>query len=255
MAVFKGTLDEFYTFIGPRTSDLVTKYARPYRQGKECKEIKVENGIEKLCKKRTRLDAAHLKGRERKILIQEILDEKGHTEDGLIFKIDLKVFEKAFEEKHESFHEVIRFMCRKHHKRYDIDNKIITDENDLVTVENEEIVFDKDLTEDLNGKELKEILMIKLTYLSKGDCSIASLHHENWNFNLNKSTKIGYLLCLNQFDRSVVILEYDFRKLDVEVNLKDDKKKISLNIPYNESEFIEKKLGYVFTIMEVIEVQ
>ena len=252
MAIFEGTADEFYTFIGPRTSDLVTKIARPHRKGKSCRELKEDN---KPCGKWKSLDAAHLKGRERKILIQEILKEKGHSIDGLKYSIDLEVFEKVFTEKHDSFFDVIRFMCRQHHKTYDINNKINTDENDLVSIESEDLVFEKELTEKVNAKDLKGRLMLDQSYLNNGDCSIASLHHDNWNFNLNKSTKSGHLLCLNQFDRSVVILEFNFKDLDVEANLKKDKKNISLNIPYDESGFVENKLGDVFTIIDVIEVQ
>lgn len=252
MATFEGTLDEFYSIIGPRTSDLVTKIARPYRKGKSCRELKEDN---KPCGKWRYLDAAHLKGRGRKILIHEILEENGKKLGNGKYQIDLNAFEKSFEEKHKSFEDTIRFMCRKHHVTYDRNNKISTDNNDLVTIESEEIVFEKELTEKVNAKELKGKLMSEHAYLNNGDCSIASLHHDNWNFNLNKSSNSGYLLCLNQFDRSVVILAYDFKGLNVEVNLKKDKKKISLNIPYNELGFVENKLGDVFTIKDVIGIE
>ena len=250
MATFEGTVEEFYAFIGPRTSDLVTKIARPYRKGKSCRELKEDN---KPCGKWRYLDAAHLKGMERKILIQEILEDEGEKLDNSRYKIDLGAFEKAFEKKHDPFNDTIKFMCRKHHIAYDRTENIKSDDNDFVTVESEELVFEKDLTEKVNAKELKIELMSQHAYLNNGDCSIASLHHENWNFNLNKSTKSGHLLCLNQFDRSVVILEYDFTALDVEANLKKDKKKISLNIPFDESGFIENKLGDVFKNIDVIE--
>lgn len=252
MAVFTGTAKEFYEFIGPRTSDLVTKIARPHRKKKSCREIKEDN---KPCGKWRYLDAAHLKGRERIILIQEILDDKGKKVDNVTYEINLQEFEKAFVQKHDSFFDVVNFMCRQHHKSYDTKNKIKTDENDLVAMEGEAMPLEVGISIVKDAKIVKAQLMAKYDYLNNGDCSIASLHHDNWNFNLKKETKHGHLICLNQFDKSAVILFYNFESTDVKLNLKKDQKQISLNIPFDDSVFKEIKLGEVFEFIEGIDLE
>ena len=42
MAFLEGTLDEIYTYLGPRTSDIVTQLARKYRKNKSGNRKKVE---------------------------------------------------------------------------------------------------------------------------------------------------------------------------------------------------------------------
>ena len=126
MAFIEGTLEEIYTFLGPRTSDIVTQLAKPHRKNKygNRKSCGEKNNDDSICKQYTGLHAAHKKGRERKILIQEILEEFGEKNTDSTYKIDLNLFEEEFKKKHENFNEVIKFMCPKHHKNYDLKNGI-----------------------------------------------------------------------------------------------------------------------------------
>ncbi|MFV0174920.1 hypothetical protein OBK14_11495 [Empedobacter falsenii] len=150
MAFIQGTLEEVYTFLGPRTSDIVTQLARPHRKKngirKSCGELNNDGSI---CKQYTGLHAAHLKGRERKILIQEILEEFGEKITNITYKIDLNLFEEEFKKKHENFHDVIKFMCPKHHKNYDLNNGIDSSKEDPIIdfEEIEEIIEISELIE------------------------------------------------------------------------------------------------------------
>ena len=81
MAYFEGTVEEFMRFLGGYARNRVQSLTSAYRKkiGK-CEE----------CGSHTKqLDAAHLHGKERLVIIGEIL--KDFTEDGVV-KIDLNVF-------------------------------------------------------------------------------------------------------------------------------------------------------------------
>lgn len=154
MAYIEGTLEDIYTYLGPRTSDIVTQLARPYRKEKgirkSCGEL---NNDGTKCKQYTGLHAAHLKGRERKVLIREILDEFGKKTTEKTYKIELKKFEEEFKKKHENFHDVIKFMCPSHHKNYDLLNGIFNSEEEpIVDIEEfEDIIEISKIIEDYNS--------------------------------------------------------------------------------------------------------
>jgi|GEM_PF-2128633 len=205
MAIFEGTLDEIYQYLGPRTSDIVSKLARPYRkkQGKRisCGELNDDNSV---CKQYTGLHAAHIKGKQRKTLIKEILEKNGEYLSNQVFKIDLKVFEEEFERKHEIFFDVIKFMCPKHHKRYDLENNI-DDLEDKPIIDEQEIeelveVAENMENQDVSISELSNFLesfslgRIKEQYSKKFGvdksqicCSNVSKANSLWNFDVLKS--------------------------------------------------------------------
>lgn len=200
MALIEGTLEEIYTFLGPRTSDIVTQLAKPHRKNKYGNRISCGEELEdgKNCKKYTRLHAAHVKGRERKIIIQEILEEFGEKISDTTYKIDLILFEEEFKKKHENFNEVIKFMCPKHHKNYDSkENSIllITDEEldelieftDTLDQENLSIDIVKDLLKSVNPTDLKKEIGIRFninpSQISFSNISISNL---KWNFDIDE---------------------------------------------------------------------
>lgn len=259
MAFFEGTLEDFYKYLGPRTSDIVTRLARPNRKvQKTCRQPKDDGTT---CGKWKGLDAAHLKGRERKILIEEILEEFAlklkKNDNKQYYKIAIKDFEEEFEKKHKDFFNVIEFMCRKHHKAYDAKNKVLNNEDDYVEVE-QRIAYNDIAYNDIDSKKVKTILINNIDYLNNNNCSIARISNDNWNFNIEKTSTNSdfYLLCFDQLQQSVVILKIEANQLETDKLIKKSKPtKISLNIPYSEEQFIEKKTACILEFMEHIKLQ
>lgn len=150
MAYLEGTLDEIYKYLGPRTSDIVTQLARPHRKNEYGNR---KSCIEPGCKQYTGLHAAHLKGRERRVLIQEILNEFGDLKVDKTYRINLETFEEQFRKKHDDFSNVIQFMCPKHHKKYDLKNGIADlDEKPILDLDEiEDVIKITQLLEDNNS--------------------------------------------------------------------------------------------------------
>lgn len=252
MAYFEGTLDEIYTFLGPRTSDIVTQLARSHRKNKYGNRISCGEELEdgKKCKKYKGLHAAHKKGRERKILIQEILEEFGVKNTDSTYRIDLNLFEEEFKNKHENFHKVIKFMCPKHHKNYDSkDNSIllITDEEldelieftDTLDQENLSINIVKDLLKSVNPTDLKKEIGRRFN-LNPSQISFSNISKESqkWNFDIDEEkfnddfififidkNKESYKLALikaNTLDLSIFPIKgFDKKRFVVEQNYID----------------------------------
>ena len=101
MATFKGTEKDFNLFIGPLTRNIVCNLARKHKKHTTCQ-------YEKGCNKRTGLEAAHIKGKERPVIIASLLAE-----------VDLKEFEEKFKAAHNPIEETILPLCKKHHIEYD----------------------------------------------------------------------------------------------------------------------------------------
>lgn len=172
MAYLEGTLDEIYKYLGPRTSDIVTQLAKPHRKNANGNR---RSCAKDNCKQYTGLHAAHLKGRERKVLIKEILDHFGFSNSDGTYKIDLKIFEEEFKKKHDSFFEVIMFMCPKHHKQYDLKNDIEDlDEKPILDIEEiEEILEITQLLEENNSVDIllsnKDFIINKLVSIQNAN--------------------------------------------------------------------------------------
>ncbi|MDQ6978858.1 MAG: hypothetical protein Q9M09_01630 [Mariprofundaceae bacterium] len=108
MASFIGTVDEFTKFISPRARNVVNTTTKKY---------KAEIGQCQHCGSNDReLDAAHVTGRERLKIIENIL--RGFT-NGEIVTIDLEVFENLFLSEHLPISENILVLCRLCHRKYD----------------------------------------------------------------------------------------------------------------------------------------
>ncbi len=111
MAQFEGTVKDFTKFIGPYARLKVAFLAAKYK-----KQIgKCEN-----CGNRNSLDAAHIKGRSRSLLIANILSE--FIEDDVI-QIDLNEFEERFVNAHLPIESTIRVLCKQCHGEYDKGSK------------------------------------------------------------------------------------------------------------------------------------
>lgn len=257
MATFEGTFNEFYTFLGPRTSNLVTEISRKHRKGKSCKQTKEDNNR---CGKWRYLDAAHKKGNERKIIIKKILDTnyvkvetKAVKPENIIYKIDLDKFEEAFKKVHtDDFFNVIEFMCRKHHKAYDSKNNIESNEDDYKLEESNNVI-ETDIDYTTHSRIIKKKLINAINFLNDNNCSIAKISNHNWNFNLNvnNAVKDYNLVCVNQLDKTFTVITFDGELAIDKLLKKSNKNKISLNIPYTyDDKFFENKTGYEFKIKE-----
>lgn len=259
MAYFQGTKEEFYKFLGPRTSDIVTEISRPKRKHqKSCKDEDIDdNGKKKVCGKWKSLDAAHLKDRTRKILITEILEEfaEKNTKQST-YKISLDKFEEEFRNKHEDFFKVIQFRCRKHHRAYDNKYKVEDLQDEIVIPTDEIYIPDFEIDSSTKSGTLKKLIVAKVSYLREDNCRIARISTDKWNFNLkiDELKRDFYLLCYNQTDFSVAVLKVIKNTIQIKAKT-SDKKKISLNIPYSESKFIEKTTAKTLDFVESFELK
>ena len=115
MAEFTGTLKEFTSFIGGYTRNKVQYITRTHKK----KIGKCEK-----CNSRTKkLDAAHLKGKERPLIIANILQNFSDNEEE--YKVDLNSFEEQYLAAHNPIDNTIKVLCKKCHKEYDNLNKTL----------------------------------------------------------------------------------------------------------------------------------
>ncbi len=107
MPIFVGSFDEFKTYLNDFVKNKVPALTRKFRQG-ECE----------LCGKKTTLDSAHLRGREREVIIKEAFEKAAKALGGGIFSVDLDMFAQYIREEHsnpDNFH----FLCHACHTKYD----------------------------------------------------------------------------------------------------------------------------------------
>lgn len=108
MASFVGTFDEFIKYINPRVKNVINSISRAYKsQIGKCEHCGNQNLV---------LEAAHVTGRERPVIIEEVLSD---FINGELVTVDLEVFENRLKEAHEPISEVIKVLCRPCHNEYD----------------------------------------------------------------------------------------------------------------------------------------
>ena len=112
MAEFIGTKNEFNRYIGPILRNLVQQVTRKYR---------TEIGTCQHCGCKENLEAAHIHGKERKIIIEKLLQDY-ETEN--IYKVDLQEFENKFRNEHEIVEGIVIILCKDCHTKYDSKQKI-----------------------------------------------------------------------------------------------------------------------------------
>jgi hypothetical protein len=147
MAQFEGTIKEFTKFIGPHARLKVAFMSAKYKKEKgKCEDCGVSNS----------LDAAHIKGKGRALLIANILSE--FIEDDII-KIDLNEFEERFVQAHLPIESTIRILCKDCHRKYD---KIIKEESSIT---NETSVADESMIiEELVQGQMNKSKAMKIAY-------------------------------------------------------------------------------------------
>lgn len=137
MAKFEGTRNEFIEFIDSYSRNLISNYTRKLKLHTTCKNPN--------CNKRKKLQAAHITGRERRVIINEILD---NYEIGNRIDINLNDFKALYIDMHLPIEKNIIILCPDCHQLYDSKTKKEVDYN--------KIKFDKkDLIEECNIRENK----------------------------------------------------------------------------------------------------
>lgn len=107
MAKFTGTAEEFNRYFGPRIRNLVNQFTRTYKlQVGKCEE----------CGATHHLEAAHVHGYERPILIKMVLEKHGFHD---FFDVDLEQFEGELRTAHNPLSTTIRVLCHGCHHKYD----------------------------------------------------------------------------------------------------------------------------------------
>ncbi len=107
MPEFIGTSIEFKRYIGPRLRNLVQNLTRSH---------KASVGACESCGAGDALESAHVKGRDRNQIIEQLL--AASAPDSIV-KVDLESFEAAFRSEHEPLEKSILVLCQSCHARYD----------------------------------------------------------------------------------------------------------------------------------------
>ena len=109
MAKFFGSVQEFHHFIGPKLRYEINKSTRNRR--------KQRAGICELCGKRAELQSAHVRGRERRTIIEEVLSQhidcRGNIA-GLLEEIESQILLAYLPIK-----DTFKFLCQPCHASYD----------------------------------------------------------------------------------------------------------------------------------------
>lgn len=184
MAQFEGTIKEFMRFIGPHARIIVWNISQKYRK----KIGRCED-----CGSTTKLEAAHVKGKERPLLISNILCQFFEND---IIRIDLNEFEERFIEAHLPIESSIRILCNFCHKKYDNSKEIAEivpgsiEEAKLVNLENKGLKEDKIIEQLVKEKGMNKSKAIDIAR-SK---SLTSIDHSNTLFsNINAAQDVWWL--------------------------------------------------------------
>jgi hypothetical protein len=111
MARFIGTKKEFNRYIGPILRNIVQQVTRSYRN---------EKGSCQHCGIKENLEAAHIRGKERKLIIEKLLYD--YKTDN-IYNVDLEDFENKFRKEHEIVKDIVIILCKDCHTKYDSKQK------------------------------------------------------------------------------------------------------------------------------------
>ena len=109
MAELTCTIREFHKFIGPCIRNRIQLLTK-----KRKREL---NHICQACGQEKELEAAHVNGKNRKLIIDSVLDR--YRIDGDTVKVDLLKVEEEIMSAHRPIDEYFKFLCSKCHKEYD----------------------------------------------------------------------------------------------------------------------------------------
>ena len=127
MAMFNGTIEEYHKYIGPRIRNRINVYTKEERMK--------QKGICQLCGNKAELESAHIKGKDRKTLIETVLEKYKKDETVLI---DLGNIEEEIIKEHIPINEVFLFLCPNCHRKYDNEN---INNNTIINNDKENNIF------------------------------------------------------------------------------------------------------------------
>ncbi len=110
MAEMTCTIEEFHKFIGPRIRNSVQSLTR--RKKKEL------GYICQMCNRKRELDAAHIKGRGRRSVIENVLKEYLIDGNDRRIRVDLDEVERRILNDHKPFEKYFKFLCATCHDEY-----------------------------------------------------------------------------------------------------------------------------------------
>ncbi|MBS3129028.1 hypothetical protein J4410_07850 [Candidatus Woesearchaeota archaeon] len=111
MAEIICTVNEFHKYIGPRIRNSIQ-----YMTKRRKKEL---NHLCQICKEKRELEAAHVKGKTRKVMIEILINKYRLEEDKNKVKLDIDKFEKELLAAHKHIEECFKFLCSQCHIKYD----------------------------------------------------------------------------------------------------------------------------------------
>jgi hypothetical protein len=257
MAHFEGTIKEFTKFIGAYARNKVF-----YITSKHKKEVGKCQDCESITKG---LEAAHVNGFERPILISNILSQ---FIDGDIIKIDLNEFEERFINAHIPLEKTIRILCKECHRKYDnlkqvhelgTDEQGIVNETNLEKEEAKEAHVIEDMVKNISMNKTKALQIGKktfLTYLNNTNTIFSNINHAQnvwWLEPKNKKFQLDLYFILND-DKSKTLYFFSVPAgsiKDPETHFRQRNDQIKkgysvIYIPLSASKFVEKN-GFDFT--------
>jgi hypothetical protein len=192
---FQGTRKDFHKYFGSFSRNLVQKITKSYKNSiGKCQHCEVSN---------VQLDAAHLIGKERKDIIDQILNN--FEVDGII-NINLQEFENNFIEAHNPINKIIKILCKKCHLDYDNNNLKISENNIQKTTptsyEASRLLFKKNIIELLDWDETftvkikdknEEFILTKKQFYDTFDNVVNSDSYKlNGNYSYSKTPSKAY---------------------------------------------------------------
>lgn len=258
MAQFEGTIKEFMRFIGPYARIKVMQITQKYRRSiGECEE----------CKSDAKLEAAHVKGKERPKIISDILNN--FIEDSII-KIDLREFEDLFIKAHSPIEKTIKILCVDCHRKYDKSENIsdyIPEEQDDLELEKVEIIETQivsnlvhnsvmNKTKAINHiiKEIHADLNFRNTIFSNPGSSLDLWWLEPSNDKFNS----GFYFILNNAEKHKLLLfkipQGAIENPKAEFRQREDKGVSQIIIPISETHYVDRK-GFKFDSFLINEIE
>ena len=132
MAIFEGTIQEFHHFVGPRIRNQINTKTKKIRDSK--------NGICEHCGSKGELESAHVHGKDRRTIIEDILSN--HL-TGKLVKVELSEIEDEIIDKHNPIDQTFKFLCKSCHTKYDEPFKKKSNFKKTTTSINTDIEFSK----------------------------------------------------------------------------------------------------------------
>ena len=111
MAVVVCTISEFHKYFGPRIRNVIQSVTK-----KRKREL---NYICQGCGQKKELEAAHVKGKSRKSIIEKILNKYIVDKNKQIVSVDLERFEEEIVKAQSPIDKYFKFLCSRCHAEYD----------------------------------------------------------------------------------------------------------------------------------------